>query len=130
MSRVMNEAIKYVAVSPVRNEEEFLQLTITSMAAQTVKPACWVLVNDGSTDATGRIADGAKQAHSWIRVVNRADRGFRQAGGGVIDAFYEGYDLIDNESWDFLVKLDGDLSFNPTYFEQCFKRFEEDPRLG
>jgi hypothetical protein len=58
------------------------------------------------------------------------DRGFRQAGGGVVDAFYEGYKLICEEPWDYLVKLDADLSFSGDYFEECFKRFDAHPKLG
>ena len=120
----------YVVVSPVRNEEKYLPFTIDSMVAQTVRPACWVIVNDGSKDETGRIAEQAANANSWIKVVNRPDRGFRKAGGGVVEAFYEGYRLIENQPWNYVVKLDGDLSFSPDYFEKCFERFEEDARLG
>lgn len=122
--------MKYVIVSPVRNEEKYLPFTIKSLVAQTIKPALWIVVNDGSTDRTGQIAEEAAQSNSWIKVVNRADRGFRQAGGGVVEAFYEGYYLIEKESWDYVIKLDGDLSFGPDYFEQCFARFDEDQKLG
>jgi biofilm PGA synthesis N-glycosyltransferase PgaC len=120
----------YVVVTPVRNEEKYLGLLIDSMVAQTVQPVCWVIVNDGSTDQTGQIAEVAAQAHSWIKVVNRADRGFRKAGGGVVDSFYEGWRLVENLRRDYVVKLDGDLSFAPDYFERCFQAFEEDAKLG
>jgi biofilm PGA synthesis N-glycosyltransferase PgaC len=120
----------YVVVSPVRNEEKYLALTIDSMVAQTVRPSCWVIVNDGSKDETGRIAERAAESHPWIMVVSRPDRGFRKAGGGVVEAFYEGYRLVENQSWDYVVKLDGDLSFRPDYFEKCFERFEQDAHLG
>jgi biofilm PGA synthesis N-glycosyltransferase PgaC len=120
----------YVVVSPVRNEEKFLALTIDSMLAQTVRPSHWVIVNDGSKDETGRIAERAAESNPWIQVVNRPDRGFRKAGGGVVEAFYEGYRLLENQPFDYVVKLDGDLSFEPDYFEKCFERFEADPKLG
>lgn len=126
----MSKAIKYAIVSPVRNEEKHLPLTIESLRTQTIRPAMWIIVNDGSTDKTGQIAETAARENPWIKVIHRADRGFRKAGGGVIDAFYEGYRLIENESWDYLVKLDGDLSFKPDYFEKCFDEFEADPTLG
>lgn len=122
--------MKYLIVSPVRNEAKFLPLTLESLARQTIQPHRWVIVNDGSTDDTGKIADAAAQQHDWIRVVHRADRGFRQAGGGVIDAFYSGYQLLEKESWDYVVKLDGDVSFEPDYFEKCFAQFDAEPRLG
>ncbi len=47
-----------------------------------------------------------------------------------MDAFYAGFSLIEAEKWDFLVKLDGDISFAPDYFERCLERFASDPKLG
>jgi biofilm PGA synthesis N-glycosyltransferase PgaC len=126
----MRKHINYVVVSPVRNEEQYLGLTINSMVAQTIPPVQWIIVNDGSTDQTRSIAEGAAKAHPWIQVVNRADRGIRKAGGGVVEAFYDGYQTIKPESWDYLVKLDGDLSFEAGYFEKCFEHFHENERLG
>jgi biofilm PGA synthesis N-glycosyltransferase PgaC len=126
----MSKQINYVVVTPVRDEAEHISLTIDSVVAQTIRPTHWIIVNDGSTDATGRIADQAASSHAWITAVNRTDRGFRKAGGGVIDAFYEGYRHIENGSWEYVVKLDGDLSFAPDYFERCFEHFDNDHRLG
>jgi glycosyltransferase involved in cell wall biosynthesis len=121
---------RYVVVSPVRNEAKHLALTIESMAAQTIRPARWIIVNDGSTDATGQIADAAAAAYPWIQTVHRADRGYRKAGGGVVDAFYDGYNLVAQEAWDYLAKLDGDLSFEANYFARCFAQFDAEPKLG
>ena len=66
----------------------------------------------------------------WIRVVHRSNRGFRKSGGGVVEAFYDGYRAIQNNDWEFIVKLDGDLTFSENYFEKCFDHFEAEPRLG
>lgn len=165
-------SVNYIVITPVRNEESRFPQTIASMVAQTVRPSLWVIVNDGSTDATGELADQAARQHPWIRVVHRPDRGFRKQGGGVIEAFYDGYALLcdslsvvsspvvsapstvhrppssDSASesqlstfsvsafkkssahWSFLVKLDGDLTFAPDYFAQCFARFARDEKLG
>jgi poly-beta-1,6-N-acetyl-D-glucosamine synthase len=135
------KTVRYVVISPVRNEAAYLPETIRCMAAQTILPAQWVIINDGSTDTTRSIIDAAAAQLPWIKSVQRKDRGFRQAGNGVIEAFYDGYAQLDfpfrtpdsalsTQPWDFLVKFDGDLSFPPDYFEQCFKRFEADPKLG
>ena len=48
----------------------------------------------------------------------------------MVEAFYDGYQALRSSSWEFIVKLDGDLSLPPTYFEKCFKHFELDPKLG
>jgi len=121
---------EFVVVTPVRNEAEFIELTIQSMLAQTVKPREWIIVNDGSTDDTEEIVTRYLPTCPWIRLVNREDRGFRQRGGGVVRAFYDGFEALDCQDYEFIVKLDGDLSFEPTYFEQVLAEFTARPRLG
>ncbi|MGN6553472.1 MAG: glycosyltransferase family 2 protein [Verrucomicrobiota bacterium] len=121
---------QYAVITPVRNEGDHFAETIAAIVGQTVRPMMWVIVDDGSSDATGPLADGAARDHSWIRVVHRTDRGFRQQGTGVIAAFYDGFELCRKLPWDFLVKLDGDLSFEKNYFESCLARFSKDPKLG
>lgn len=121
---------RYVVITPVRDEEANLPQTLQSMMGQTVRPTEWVIVNDGSTDKTAQILDEAAARNPWIHPVHRANRGFRKSGGGVMEAFFDGYRALGFREFDYLVKLDGDLVFEPDYFEQCFKKFEEEPRLG
>jgi len=121
---------KYVIVTPVRDEEQFVEQTIRSVVNQTVQPAEWVIVDDGSTDATGQLLDRYASQIPWIRVIHRPNRGFRKSGGGVIEAFYEGYNSSRCTDWDFIVKLDGDLTFKSDYFQKVFEQFEREPRLG
>ena len=122
--------MRYVVVTPVRDEEEYLPLTIASVVAQTILPRQWVLVNDGSKDATARIIDNAASRYPWIKAVHRSDRGYRKWGAGIIEAFYSGYNVLDCDDWDFMSKLDGDLSFEPDYFERTFGKFRDDAKLG
>jgi glycosyltransferase involved in cell wall biosynthesis len=126
----MSRDSSYVIVTPARDEEAYLETTIASVAAQTVLPAEWVIVDDGSQDATGQIAGEASRHHSWISVVHRPNRGFRKPGGGVVEAFDAGLQELEAEGWDFLVKLDGDLALPPDYFARCLKRFHDNPKLG
>jgi glycosyltransferase involved in cell wall biosynthesis len=121
---------RYVIITPVRDEEQRIEATIESVIGQTLRPAEWVIVDDGSTDQTGDIIDRYAAQLPWIRVVHRPNRGYRQAGGGVVEAFYDGYNALQCNDWEFIVKLDGDLSFSPEYFQKCFKYFHEGPRLG
>ena len=127
----------YVIITPVRNEGAHFHQTLDSVLTQTLRPRAWVIVDDGSTDITPQIIDSAAAQHPWIHAVHRTDRGFRNQGGGVIEAFYDGYARLATlnfqpsaPSWDFLVKLDGDLSFAQNYFEDCLAKFGLEPRLG
>ncbi|HEX4004993.1 MAG TPA: glycosyltransferase [Acidobacteriaceae bacterium] len=122
--------MRYVIITPVRDEEQYLAGTIEAVSSQTVLPVEWVIVDDGSSDGTGEIADRYAAQYPWIHVIHRANRGFRKSGGGVMEAFYDGYRALQSSDWDFIVKLDGDLSFAQDYFEKCFEHFSRDAQLG
>lgn len=121
---------RYLIITPARDEAEFLEKTIRSVVNQSIRPVQWIIVNDGSRDATGEIIDRYAKLYPWITAVHRENRGYREAGRGVVHTFYEGYQHIQSSEWDFLVKLDADLSFPSDYFERCFLEFAADPSLG
>jgi poly-beta-1,6-N-acetyl-D-glucosamine synthase len=121
---------RYLLVTPCRDEAAFARRTLDSVAKQSIPPALWIIVDDGSTDATPKILAEYAERFPFIRVQRRDDRGFRKLGGGVIDAFYHGYDSIDPSQFDYVCKLDLDLDLPPRYFETLMKRMDENPRLG
>jgi poly-beta-1,6-N-acetyl-D-glucosamine synthase len=124
------DQITYVVITPVRNEAELFSKTIESVISQSVRPAEWIIVDDGSTDGTGELAAGYAASHNWIKVLHRSDRGFRESGTGVMHAFYDGLAKVTTPCWDFLVKLDGDLVMEPNYFQRCFAEFAQSAKLG
>jgi biofilm PGA synthesis N-glycosyltransferase PgaC len=117
-------------ISPVKDEAGFVERTLRSVAAQTLPPTLWVIVDDGSTDGTGRILDRFAGLHPWIRVVHREPGARREAGSRVIQNFQLGYERVRDEPCDFIVKLDCDLDIPADYFEHLVERFEQDPALG
>ncbi|MFW5886944.1 MAG: glycosyltransferase family 2 protein, partial [Bacteroidota bacterium] len=119
----------YIIISPVRNEEEYIEKTICSVINQTIKPLEWIIVNDGSTDKTPTIIQKYSKDHNWIKTINR-EKGQHEPGTGVVKAFYNGLEHVTRKNYDYLVKLDGDLSFEPDYFETLLERFASDPALG
>ena len=84
MQSAQKTVFRYVVISPVRDEAQHIDHTIRSVISQTTRPAQWVIVNDGSTDATSSIIDRWASQYSWITPVHRADRGSRKSGSGVI----------------------------------------------
>ncbi len=121
---------RYLLVSPCRDEGQYLRHTLDSVAAQTVPPALWIVVDDGSTDDTPAILEEYAQRLPYLRVVRREDRGRRQVGPGVIEAFYAGLDTVRLEDFDYLCKLDMDLDLPVRYFELLMQRMEANPRIG
>ena len=79
-------------------------------------------------DDTGAIAEMASARHPWVQVVHREDRGERKVGGGVIKAFYAGFEKLRTTDYDFICKIDADVTFPESYFEGIMKKMEEDPR--
>ncbi|MGD1078797.1 MAG: glycosyltransferase [Candidatus Sulfotelmatobacter sp.] len=122
--------VNYVLISPVRDEEHYIKKTLDSVIRQTIRPAQWIIVDDGSSDRTGKIISEYATEYPWITALHRADRGSRVAGSGVMEAFYCGYERLQSQDWRFIGKLDGDVGLEPDYFEKCFQRFFENSKLG
>jgi exopolysaccharide biosynthesis WecB/TagA/CpsF family protein len=126
----VNRSRRYLLVSPCRDEAQYLRRTLDSVASQSVLPALWVVVDDGSTDETAAILEEYSRRLPYLRVVRRSDRGGRQVGPGVIEAFYAGLDGVRLEDFDYLCKLDMDLDLPVRYFEILMERMESNPRIG
>jgi len=122
--------LRYLLISPARDESVYLRRTLDSIIAQTVKPTKWVIVDDGSTDETPDILREYAAQHDFIEIIHKSDRGQRQVGPGVIEAFYAGYNTVDAKDFDYICKLDVDLDLPPKYFETLIQRMEANPRIG
>ncbi|MGA3067344.1 MAG: glycosyltransferase family A protein [Tepidisphaeraceae bacterium] len=121
---------RYCLITPCRDEAQYARKTLDSVTAQSAPPALWLIVDDGSTDQTPAILAEYASRYPFIRILRRDDRGFRKLGGGVIDAFYHGYDTINPQDFDFVCKLDLDLELPPKYFQTLMDRMNREPRIG
>lgn len=121
--------IRYAIVTPVKDEERHIELTIRSVIEQTLRPVRWIIVDDGSSDRTPQILRQYAH-HSFITILSSRSAGERELGSAEAHAFKVGHAALDGENYDFIVKLDGDLSFGPEYFERLLSRFDTDPMLG
>ena len=121
--------MNYVLITPARNEEDFIEMTIQSMIAQTEPPLKWVIVSDGSTDGTDDIVKKYLPAHPWMDLVRTPKRKERHFAGKVM-AFNAGYEKVKNLNYDIIGNLDADLSFEKDYFEFLLSKFAENPKLG
>ena len=122
---------RYVLITPARNEEKYLEQTIQSVVAQTVRPLKWVVVSDGSTDRTDEIVRQYAAKHDWIEFVRTAERErAERAFSGKVHAFNAGFARVRDLPYDIVGSLDADITFDESYFEFLASRFAEDPRLG
>jgi glycosyltransferase involved in cell wall biosynthesis len=128
---VPKDTTKYIIISPARNEENNIRHTLDSVVSQTVLPMKWIIVNDGSSDKTADIIKEYTAKYEWITLINLADRGYYDLmSGGEIKAFFKGFNTIRDSNYQYLAKLDGDISFDEHYFENLLKMFSSNPKLG
>ena len=126
---MLNNSLKYALVTPARNEAAFIETTIRSVIAQTVRPIIWVVVSDGSTDGTDDIVRKYAANHPWIELLRMPERRERDFAGKV-HAFNAGYDRIRDLDYDVIGNLDADISFDEEYFFFLLQKLAEDPALG
>jgi len=121
--------MNYILITPARNEADYIELTLKSVVAQTIKPLKWIIVNDGSTDNTGEIVSRYAQVYPWIDLIQMPERAERHFGGKA-EAVNSGLKRVSELQFDVVGNLDSDVSFEPDYFEFLMNRFKENPKLG
>ena len=119
----------YVLITPARNEAQFIELTIKSVVAQTIRPIKWVIVSDGSTDDTDEIVRKYAADNPWIDLVRMPERRERHFAGKV-HAFNAGYARVAHLEYGAIGSLDADISFDEAYFFFLLGKLAEDPTLG
>ena len=126
--------MRYVVITPARNEADNLGRLARCLREQTLLPARWMIVDDGSTDGTLSLAHEFASAHDWITALTSPGardeplaRG--RTGGRDVVAFNAGLAALDFTP-DVAVKVDADISFDSSYFELLLAEFASDPTLG
>lgn len=129
------QCMHYIVVTPCKNEEKNLENLINSMVSQTVKPALWIIVDDGSTDNTPNIIQEALNKYQWIQSIQlthgKRDRGLHLAN--IIRAGFDfgiSYCAKEQIHYTYLSNIDSDIVLEPYYFELILTEFESDPLLG
>ena len=66
---------KISIITPVYNVEKYLEKNIESILEQTFKDYEFIIVNDGSTDTSGEIAEKYEKKDNRIKVINKENGG-------------------------------------------------------
>ena len=91
---------KVSVIVPIYNVENYLAKCIESIINQTLKEIEIILVNDGSTDGSRKIAEEYASLDNRIRIINQENLGQGQArnrGIDVASAEYIGF--VDSDDW-------------------------------
>src|SRR5437762_3277213 len=113
---------RYVLITAAYNEESFISRTIASVLGQTVLPAKWIIVSDGSTDRTDEIVGEFAARHSFIQL-RRVERSMVRGVVSKVNALNHGFEELRGIEHDFIGNLDADVVLPSTYFEVLIMRF-------
>lgn len=97
-------------IVPVYNVEKYVQRCIDSICSQTYRDIEIILIDDGSTDASGKICDKAALSDHRIRVIHKEN-------GGLSDARNAGLDVMQG---DYVTFVDSDDFVAKTYIEKLY----------
>jgi poly-beta-1,6-N-acetyl-D-glucosamine synthase len=121
-------------VTPARDEAAHLERTIRAVSAQTQRPDLWLIVDDGSTDATPEILARAAAELPFLRVLRapqeKSKGSDRLAMAAEARAFNLALETIDLDDYTHVGKLDADVELPTEYFERLLERFDREPLLG
>ncbi len=127
---------RYVLVTPVKNEKEYLPQLINSIKSQTIKPVLWVIVDDESTDGTHLLLKQLQNEVEFVKVIS-SEEGKRNAS---IDRYgfvvRKGIDFgtktckLKNIDFDYIGLADADLLLDSSYFAKVIASMERNRNVG
>ncbi len=130
--QALDDSLRIVCIVPFRNEELYLPRFLASMASQRRWPDEVLLVDDGSVDASPRLASEFAARHREARLLRRPPRKGdrdRLADASELAAFQWALERVA-VPWDVVVKMDADLVLNPETFATLEQAFATQPDLG
>ena len=126
---MLNKDLKYILITPAKNEDKYIERTINAVIVQTILPQKWIIVSDGSTDDTDAIVEKYARQHSFISLVKKAPN-IRRVFSSKVEAIRLGFKHIKNIEYDYYGNLDADVSFAENYYQSIMERFNADYKLG
>ena len=116
--------MKYSVIVTVYNDEKYLQDCFNSIQSQTIKPEEIIIVDDNSTDNTGKIIDQYP-----FRKIFSSEPKHKERWLNRVRAFKLGLDSIKNPI-DLILKVDADIIIPENYTETLFEHFINNKNLA
>lgn len=126
----------YVVATPMRDEMKVLPDLLATLDGQTVRPAVWVIVDDGSTDGSGAYLEEARRSRPWLHVVPPPEAPTEYLGNHVAKVIRHGAAealRIADEAGipiGYVGILGADMVLPPEHYEVLIRTMEGDPALG
>ena len=109
----MNDNLPVISIIvPVYNVKDYLERCVSSILCQTYKNIEVILVDDGSTDGSGELAEEIAKRDKRVKVIRKTNGGVSSARNVGIETatgeyvgFVDGDDYIDPDMYEFLYNL-------------------------
>ncbi len=117
-------------ILPTYNEAANIEAILTSAGGVLGEAAPEgfriLVVDDGSPDGTGRLADAMAAEHEWVQVLHRTEK------GGIGPAYLAGFAHALGEGAGYVMEMDSDFSHDPADLARLLEaaRGEADLALG
>jgi poly-beta-1,6-N-acetyl-D-glucosamine synthase len=119
----------YVLITPVRDEERTIGITLESVVQQTHIPMEWVVVSDGSIDRTDDIVRDYVSRYPFIKLIVRPKQD-RRSFSSVVHTMQAGINALQASQYRYIGFLDADIRLQRDYYRDVIERFNCDPLLG
>nr|WP_315164848.1 glycosyltransferase family A protein [uncultured Flavobacterium sp.] len=108
------------AIIPCFNAETTIERAILSVVSQTRPVFEIIVVNDGSTDNSGRLLENLKSNYSQLKVIHQENKGVSFARNIA----------IQQAMGDYILTLDADDYYDPSFVEKALIKFSEEASYG
>ena len=110
-------AVRTLIVTPTYNEHENLERFVEGVLRWAPEVNV-MIVDDGSPDGTGDVADRIAAADSRVRVMHRPGK------MGLASAYVQAFERGLADGYDVFFEMDADLSHDPAHLPQFFRAFD------
>lgn len=126
----------FIMVTPARDEANFIQRVIETVASGTALPRIWIIVDDNSRDGTEMIVQETMKRWEFIRLMTLKDDSVRDIEYRYSQVCGLGFEHCIKEAeklgirWDYIALLDADTVVAPNYFECLIEYLDENSGVG
>ena len=110
----MNKNVIFSIICPAYNSEDFLESSANSIIKQTYSNWELIIIDDGSSDRTGKICDNLASNDKRIKVIHQGNQGQSKAR----------LNGVHSASGDYILFLDSDDRYEPTALEIISKHLD------
>jgi glycosyltransferase involved in cell wall biosynthesis len=120
----------------MRNEIAVLPALVATVEAQSVRPAVWVIVDDGSSDGSGAWLEDARRERPWLAVVPPPEPPKEYLGNHVAKVIRHGVQEALRRADEqgiaarYAGVLGADMVLPVDHYERLIRAMEAEPELG